>query len=171
MRHAVIALPLLLLSVGAAAQGPVANAPLPHARDQHPRALPRQAQRPDLPGQSGDAIIPPELTDPRISDQIGRVAGVVARSMMNLPVGELEAAIEGRPPTPSDRARRVRDNVADPYLEQRIAAEAAASGRTMQAATRALANSLPAIMKSLEGARAEIERTLGNMPDPTYPRR
>ena len=116
-------------------------------------------------------ILPPVLTDPGMADQLGRVAGAVTRSLMNLPVGELEAAIEGRPVTREDRARTVGDSVGDPYVEQRIAEQAAASGRTMQAASRALASSLPAIMQAIEGASAEIERAIGNMPDPTYPRR
>ena len=115
--------------------------------------------------------LPPELSDPRMADQLGRVAGVLTRSLMNLPVGEVEAAIEGRPVTPADRARTVRDSVGDPYLDQRIAAEAAQTGRTMQAAGKALAASLPAIMAAIDQARSEIERAVSNMPDPTYPRR
>jgi len=120
---------------------------------------------------SAPVAIPPELTDPAMADKIGRMMGALTKSFMNLPVGELEAAIEGRPVTPSDRSKTVRDSVGDPYLEQRVAAEAAASGRTMQAATKALVGSLPAIMRSLEGARAELERAVANLPDPTYPRR
>ena len=115
--------------------------------------------------------LPPELSDPRMADQLGRVAGVLTRSLMNLPVGEIEAAVEGRPATPADRARTVRDSVGDPYLDQRVAAEAAQSGRTMQAASRALASSLPAIMAALDQARTELERAAANLPDPTYPRR
>ena len=115
--------------------------------------------------------LPPELTDPRMADQLGRVAGVLTRSLMNLPVGEMEAAIEGRPVTPADRARTVRDSVGDPHLEQRVAAEAAQSGRTMQAASKALVASLPAIMAALDQAKGELERAVANLPDPTYPRR
>ncbi len=127
---------------------------------------------PALAAQPGPApVLPPVLTDPAMADQLGRVAGAVTRSLMNLPVGEVEAAIEGRPVTREDRARTVRDSIGDPYVEQRIANEAAASGRTMQAATKALVGSLPAIMGALEGARAELERAIGNLPDPTYPRR
>ena len=127
---------------------------------------------PALAVQPGPApVLPPVLTDPAMADQLGRVAGAVTRSLMNLPVGEVEAAIEGRPVTREDRARTVRDSIGDPYVEQRIANEAAASGRTMQAATKALVGSLPAIMGALEGARAELERAVGNLPDPTYPRR
>ena len=130
------------------------------------------AATPALAAQTGpDPILPPVLTDPAMADRLGRVAGAVTRSLMNLPVGEVEAAIEGRPVTREDRARTVRDSIGDPYVEQRIANEAAASGRTMQAATKALVGSLPAIMGALEGARAELERAVGNLPDPTYPRR
>ena len=80
-------------------------------------------------------------------------------------------AIEGRPATGADRARTVGDSIGDPYIEQRVAEQAAQSGRTMQAATKALVGSLPAIMRSLEGAKAELERAVANLPDPTYPRR
>ena len=115
--------------------------------------------------------IPPALSDPAVADQLGRVAGVLAKSLMNLPVGEMEAAIEGRAATPSDKAITVGDRLADPELEQRVATGAAASGRAMQAATKALVASLPAIMKSLEGAEAALEKAVANLPDPTYPRR
>ena len=115
--------------------------------------------------------IPPALSDPAVADQLGRVAGVLAKSLMNLPVGEMEAAIEGRAATPSDKAITVGDRLADPQLEQRVATGAAASGRAMQAATKALVASLPAIMKSLEGAEAALEKAVANLPDPTYPRR
>ncbi len=144
MRHSLLLLPALLIAAPAMA-------------GQAPPVAP--------------VAVPPVLTDPALADQLGRVAGVLTRSLMNLPVGEMEAAIEGRPVTPADRTKTVRDSVGDPYLEQRVAAQAAASGRTMQAATKALAGSLPAIMKSLEGARAELERAVANLPDPTYPRR
>ena len=116
-------------------------------------------------------VLPPVLTDPAMADQLGRVAGVLTKSLMNMPVGEIEAAIEGRPATQADRARTVGDTIGDPQAAERIADQAAQSGRTMQAATKALAASLPAILQAVDGARHEIERAVGNLPDPTYPRR
>ena len=115
--------------------------------------------------------VPQVLTDPAMADQLGRVAGAVTRSLMNLPVGELEAAIEGRPATRADRARTMGDSIGDPYIEQRIADDATRTGRTMQAAGKALAASLPAIMGAIDQAKDEIERAVGNLPDPSYPRR
>jgi hypothetical protein len=142
MRQALIALPLMLIAVPA-------NAAPRHAAPQ----------------------IPPELSDPAMADKMGRVAGVLTKSLMDLPIGEVEAAMQGRPATPADRARRVRDEVNDPYLDQRVAAEAAQSGRTMQRATKALVASLPAIMGALGQVQDELERAVANIPDPTYPRR
>ncbi len=116
-------------------------------------------------------VLPPVLTDPALADRVGRVAGAVTRSLMDLPVGELEAAIEGRPVTRGDRARTVGDSIGDPALERRIVDQVSRSGRTMQSASQALAASLPAILQAIGGATAEIERAMGNLPDPTYPRR
>jgi hypothetical protein len=141
MRLLLIALPILLAAVPA-------------------RAAPAAAPQ-----------LPSELSDPAMADNLGRAAGVLTRSLMDLPIGELEAAIDGRPATPADRSRRVRDSINDPNLEQRVASEAARSGRTMQAATKALVSSLPAIMGALGQMEEQLERAVANLPDPTYPRR
>ena len=143
MRALLIALPLMLVAAPAAAQ-------------QYPQ-----------PGPEVERV----LNDPAMADTLGRVAGVLTRSLMNLPVGEMEAAIEGRPVTPADRARTVRDSVGDPDLDRRVAAEAAQSGRTMQAAGKAMMSSLPAIMGAIGQAQDAIERAVANMPNPNYPRR
>ena len=143
MRALLIALPLMLVAAPATAQ-------------QYPQ-----------PGPEVERV----LNDPAMADTLGRVAGVLTRSLMNLPVGEMEAAIEGRPVTPADRARTVRDSVGDPDLDRRVAAEAAQSGRTMQAAGKAMMSSLPAIMGALGQAQDAIERAVANMPNPNYPRR
>jgi hypothetical protein len=114
--------------------------------------------------------LPPELSDPAMADKLGRVAGVLTKSLMDMPVGEIEAAIDGRPATPADRAKRVRDEIGGPAAEQRVAADVAQSGRQMQAMTKALVSSLPAIMGALGQAQRELERATANLPDPTYPR-
>ena len=72
-------------------------------------AAPALAQ--PLPGPA--PVLPQVLADPGMADQLGRVAGAVTRSLMNLPVGELEAAIEGRPATRADRERTIRDSIGD----------------------------------------------------------
>ena len=117
--------------------------------------------------------LPRELTDPAMADQMGRVAGALTRALMNLPVGEVQAAIEGRPATKADRRRTVRDIAGrnDPYLDQRIERQAATSGAAIQAGARALASALPAILESVDRAADEIDRATANLPQPGYPRR
>ena len=116
-----------------------------------------------------EVVVPPGLSDPAMADKLGRMAGALAKAMMDLPVGEIEAAAEGRAATPADKARKVRD-VAD-IDDKRLAEQAAGSGQAVQAATRALVASLPAILASLQGAGVELEKAVANLPDPTYPKR
>lgn len=167
---------LLILGLSMMVVAPAVAAPPVDAPARNATPLPA----PPLPGPppANAPILPPlpqVLTDPAMADQVGTIAGVLTRSLMNLPVGEVEAAIEGRVPTRADRQRTVRDSIGDPDLDRRIAAEAAQSGRTIQvvgqAAGRALAASLPSILQAVEGARGEIERAIGNLPSPAYPRR
>lgn len=120
---------------------------------------------------TGQPNVPPEFSDPAMADKLGRMAGALTRAVMDMPVGEVEAAARGREPTPADRARRVRDRVGGPAVEHEVEARVAASGRQMQAMGKALATSLPSIMASLEGVERELERAAANLPDPTYPRR
>jgi hypothetical protein len=115
--------------------------------------------------------LPPELSDPAMADKLGRMAGVLTKSLMDLPVGELEAAVQGRPATAADKTKRVRDSIGGPEAEQRVQAEVAQSGRQMQAMSKALVASLPAIMAALDQAEKQLERATANLPDPTYPKR
>jgi len=115
--------------------------------------------------------LPPELSDPAMADRLGHMAGALTRALMDMPVGELEAAVQGREPTPADRARRIRDRIGGPEAERRVEAQVAQSGRQMQAMGQALADSLPSIMSALDDVERRLERATANLPDPTYPRR
>jgi len=115
--------------------------------------------------------LPPELSDPAMADKLGKMAGALTRALMNMPVGEVEAAAQGREPTAAERTRTVRDQIGGPEAEREVEAKVAASGREMQAMSKALVASLPSIMKSLEGVERELERATANLPDPTYPKR
>src|SRR5262245_45028892 len=115
--------------------------------------------------------VPPELSDPAMADKLGKMMGALTRALMDMPVGEMEAAIQGREPTAADRTRRLRDHIGGPEAEREVEAQVAASGRQMQAMTKALVASLPALMASLDGVERELERATANLPDPTYPKR
>jgi hypothetical protein len=120
---------------------------------------------------NGAPRLPPEFSDPAMADKLARMAGALTKALMDMPVGEIEAAVEGRPVTAADKAKRVRDSVGGLDAERQVEAEVAQSGRQMQAATRALVASLPAIMAAMDGVQKEMERAVANIPDPSYPKR
>ena len=141
MRKIWIALPLLL-------------APVPAT------AAPKQAPQ-----------LPRELADPAMPGKLGKMAGALTRALMDMPVGEVEAAVQGREPTAADRGRRVRDEIGGPQAEAKVEAQVAQSGRHMRAMGQALVESLPALMSALDQLETRMERVTANIPDPTYPRR
>ena len=130
-------------------------------------ATPAMAQR------TNASELPRELTDPRTADKLGKMAGALSRALLDLNVGEIEAAVEGRPVTQADRRRTLRDLAArgDPNVERRIEQQAAQSGVAIQAGMKALVAALPAIMQSVDRAAAKIDRATANLPQPGYPRR
>ena len=135
-------------------------------------AAPAAAQ----PAPSRDFAIPPELTDPAMADTLGKMLGSLTRAMMDMPVGEVQAAVEGRPATPADKARTVRD-MAGPNanIERQVQTQVAQSVPRMQAGLKAMASSLPGIMQSLEKAaeamEGSLDRATANIPQPGYPKR
>jgi hypothetical protein len=113
--------------------------------------------------------IPPELTDPQLVDRLADMTEALSRALLELPVGEIEAAVEGRPVTDADRRRTVRDvsRLSERDLQQQIAA----ARPQLQSAMAAFARALPAMTKALSEAANEIERATANVPQPGYPRR
>lgn len=123
-----------------------------------------------------DVQIPAELTDPAMAETLGRMLGALARTMMDMPVGELQAAVEGREATAADKARTVRDVAgAGPDLERSVERQVAEVMPRMQAAMKAMSKSLPAMARAVEKAAAEMEgsldRATANLPQPGYPKR
>jgi hypothetical protein len=152
MRHLLILLPIAALASPVAAQAPAtppATQPAPEIR------------------------IPPELSDPAMTDRVLDMLGPLSKALMNLPVGEIQAAAEGRPVTSADRNRTVRDvaGAGDPNFEANFQRDIAASRVTMQAGMKAMVAAMPAISRALGQVASEIERATANLPSPTYPRR
>ena len=118
-----------------------------------------------------DTGIPRELSDPAMPAQVGRVAGALTRALMNLPIGEFQAPIDGRPATPADRNRTIGSTVGGPGMERQVEQQVASTAGTLQSSARALQRAMPAIERALGQAAVDIERATANLPDPTYPRR
>ena len=122
------------------------------------------------PAETPQAQIPPELSDPAVADKLTRALGPLTRALMNMPVGELEAALSGREPTAADRSKRLSDQIG-PEGQKELEATVAAAGPKMQAMQKALVASLPAIMSALGDVGKQLEQATANLPDPTYPKR
>jgi len=129
------------------------------------------------PGAQGGQIqIPHELTDPATGEKLGKMARVLTRALMDMPVGEVQAAVEGREPTSADRRRTVRDVAGgDPNLDRKVESQVAQAMPRLQAGMQAMAASLPSIMQTLQEAAEQMEGTIdratANLPDPSYPKR
>jgi hypothetical protein len=131
------------------------------------------AAQTSAPAPSDSIQIPPELTDPATMARVGNMVGSLSHAIMNMPVGDIQAAAEGRPATPADHARTLRDVAGrgDPNFEQNLQRQIAQSQVTMQASMRAMAAAMPAISRAVNEAAQEIERATANLPSPTYPKR
>ena len=117
--------------------------------------------------------LPPELTDPATTQKLTNAMQALSRAFLDVRVGEVRAALEGRPATPSERRMTVRDMARrdDPDFDRRMEQQIANVGPMMQRSMNALNEALPAVMQSLTEAQKSIERAVANIPDPTYPRR
>jgi hypothetical protein len=113
--------------------------------------------------------LPPELTDPARADKLAKSMQALSRAMMDLKVGGIQAAIQGREPTPAERNLTVGDLARrnDPQIEQQIAA----ARPKIEQSLRALNQALPEVAADLQRAHQALQRAIANMPDPNYPRR
>jgi hypothetical protein len=117
--------------------------------------------------------LPPELTDPATTQKLTNAMQALSQAFLDVRVGEVRAALEGRPATPSERRMTVRDMARrdDPDFDRHMQQQIANVGPMMQRSMNALNQALPAVMQSLTEAQKSIERAVANIPDPTYPRR
>jgi hypothetical protein len=117
--------------------------------------------------------LPPLLTDPASAQRLTGVLDAITDAVLSMRVGEVRAAIDGREPTPQERAMTVRDMARrdDPNFDRHLHGKLAAVGPTIQQGAQAVNRALPEVMRSLDQAQRSIERAVANLPDPTYPRR
>src|SRR5689334_640786 len=53
--------------------------------------------------------VPPQLLDPRMADRLADTMQSLSKALLDLPVGEIQATVEGREPTAAERKLTVRD--------------------------------------------------------------
>jgi len=117
--------------------------------------------------------LPPELTDPASVQKLANTMQALSGALLNVKVGGVEAAIEGREASPQEKNLTVRDMARrdDPNFDRNLQRQIAEVGPTMQRSVSALNQAMPEVMKSLHEAKKSLERAAANMPDPTYPQR
>ena len=174
MRLHLYVLPLALCAAPLGAQqgaAPQQEQPREQSQIKLPAAAQQQGQRaPARPQRPIEATqIPPELSDPRMADRLTDAMIAMSGAFLELPVGEVEAAMEGRKPTAADRQRTVRSESA--MSEQQLRQQLEASRPMMQASLKALVTALPSMMKGMGEAQRELERSTANVPRPDYPKR
>ena len=123
---------------------------------------------------------PPPPVQPQVMqippETAGRLAGslqALSQALLDLKVGGVEAAIEGRHASPAEKNLTVRElgRRKDPNFDRNIQQQIAAAKPRMEQSIQALNQALPEIDEDLRRAQRAIERAMANMPDPNYPKR
>ena len=117
--------------------------------------------------------LPPELTDPAAAMKLARTMQVLSTALLNIRVGDMHAALEGREATPAERDETVGDIVRrkDPDFDRHLQEQVATVGPKIQRSMRAINRALPQVMRDVDDAQRSLERAVSNLPDPNYPRR
>jgi len=117
--------------------------------------------------------VPPELTDPATADRLADAMQSLSQALLDMHVGNVQAALEGRRATPSERRMTVRDLARrnDPDFERHLNQQIATAKPRIEQGIRAMNQALPEVNEDLQRARQSLERALSNLPDPNYPRR
>ena len=133
-------------------------------------ATPAWAQQ---PAQSPVSEIERTLSDPATMDRMTRSMQALSNAFLNMPVGELQAAIEGRSATAQEKRLTVRDvGRRDNRNFDRDFQQQMANARPMvEQGMKALSSALPGMISGVGQMQQSLERAISNMPDPTYPKR
>ena len=117
--------------------------------------------------------LPPELTDPATADRLTDAMQSLSQALLDMRIGNIKAAIEGRRASPAERRMTLRDMARrdDPDFDRHLHQQIASAKPKLQQGIRAMNQVLPEVTEDLQRAQVAIERALANMPDPNYPRR
>ncbi|HVU28996.1 MAG TPA: hypothetical protein VHE36_01225 [Sphingomicrobium sp.] len=117
--------------------------------------------------------LPPRVADPATAARLVDSMQALSRALLEIRIGGVQAALEGRSATPAERNLTVgdlarRDN---PGVERDLQQKIAEARPMIEQGIRAMNDSLPAIQQGLVDAQRSLERAIANMPDPNYPKR
>jgi hypothetical protein len=117
--------------------------------------------------------LPRELTDPATAERLANSVQVLTEALLNVKVGGVRAALEGREAGPRERNLTVGDLARrrDPNFDRDIRRQVASVEPKVRRGMKAVNEALPQIMQGVTRAEQAIDRVAANMPDPTYPNR
>lgn len=117
--------------------------------------------------------LPRELTDPAAAMKLARTMQALTTALLNIRVGDMHAALEGREATAEERRLTVGDLVRrkDPNFDRDVQREVATMGPKIQRSMQSLNRALPEVMRDIDDAKRSINRAVSNLPDPNYPQR
>lgn len=109
--------------------------------------------------QSMEADLGRVLDDPDLPEKAGRVTEALVTILDTLPIGQIEAAVEGREPTADDMSRTLGD-VADldgEALGEEVAIAIADNRHRIETGRNAVIATLPHLILAVESLKAELE--------------
>ena len=110
---------------------------------------------------------------PAAADRVADALDAVTDALLDLPVGRVQAAIEGRRASPAEQAMTVRDleRRDNPNFERNLHRHIDEARPMVRQSLDAVNDALPEMMAGLQRAGRALQRAQSNLPDPTYPRR
>ena len=117
--------------------------------------------------------LPHELTDPASMQKLAFTFQALSRAVLDIRVGELQAAMEGREASPAERNLTVGDLARrkDPDFDRHLQEKVATVGPKIQHSMQAINRALPELMRDVDDAQKSLDRAVSNLPDPNYPQR
>jgi len=117
--------------------------------------------------------IPPQFLDPHMADRLADTMQSLSKTLLDIRVGEIKAAVEGREATAAEKRLTIGDlgRRDDPNFDRNLRRQIAQAKPAIERGMKALNTALPAIEKAVDDAGRAIDRAAANMPDPNYPRR
>src|SRR5690348_3083300 len=104
--------------------------------------------------------LPPELTDPATADRLTDAMQSLSQALLDMRIGNIKAAIEGRRASPAERRMTLRDMARrdDPDFDRHLHQQIASAKPKLQQGIRAMNQALPEVTEDLQRAQVAIER-------------
>ena len=115
--------------------------------------------------------IPRELTDPESAMKLAAKLQALSNAVLNIRVGDLGAALEGRDARPGLQNATIGDLIRrkDPDFDRHVQEKVASVGPKVIRGMQTLQQTLPRVLRDVDDVQHSLERAASNLPDPTYP--